>query len=825
MSVGEGIKLDRRELLVTTAGIAALVLTCPLLATSREPGSFDLRRGHSFDLGWRFSREGGDGLEATAYDDSQWREVDLPHDWRIEDLPVFPDDPDRIRGPFDRDAKNGTYPGFTIGGQGWYRKHFRLTEPRPGRCEIAFEGVYMNSDVWINGHLLGNQPNGYTPFSYDLTPFLSPTGDNLIAVRVRDIDTFARWYPGSGIYRHVWLDVLPRSARLARWGAAVITRGIEHGSADIEIETELVDTHTGLTLVSQVLDAAGRTIWMETRPAASLVRQACHIGDARLWSAEAPHLYMLVSELRSGPTVLDHLETPFGVRIITFDAARGMAVNGVPTKLRGGCIHHDHGILGAAAFDMAEERKVALLKARGFNALRPSHNLFSPAFLRACDRLGMMVICETFDSWLDPKFPNDYSNYFNRTWQSDLRAIVRSARNHPSIIMWSIGNEIPGRYKPEGMQMQWQIANEVRRLDCTRAVTAALNGFAGHEAIAAEGTTRKESGRGRGRAGWLFLDVAGYNYKLADYERDHARFPEQVFMGTESFAKDIFAIWELTDRLNWLIGDFVWVAMDYLGEASMGFAKWPWVNAYSGDLDITGTQKPQSLARDVAWGLSKLELAVQRPDKQTIGNAIGPWGWPDELPSWNWPGAEHKPLTVRIYTAGNEVELILNGRTLEKRPVSANNMKSIAIEVPYAPGTLEAVAFRDGREIARRRIETVGPAVAIRLTPERFGGGGAHCDVSYIGLELVDARGRLVPDAEVQLDVAVHGAGVLAAFGSADPLASGSYQSGTTKSWRGRALIVIRGTGKTGRAVIQADGPGFPSVSASLQLEAGSSDG
>lgn len=821
MSAADGLKLDRRDLLVTVAGVAALMFTYPIRATSRQPGSFGYR-GHSFDLGWRFYRGRGDGLEATAYDDSQWREVDLPHDWRIEDLTVFPDDPNRIRGPFDRDAKNGTYPGFTVGGEGWYRKHFRLTESRPGRCEIAFEGVYMNSDVWINGHLLGNQPNGYTPFSYDLTPFLSSTNNNLIAVRVRDIDTFSRWYPGSGIYRHVWLDVLPQSARIARWGAGVITRRIEDSGADIEIETELEDAGTGLMLVSRVLDAAGLTIWEESRPSAPLIRQGCRIGDARLWSPEAPNLYTLVSELRRGSVVLDHLQTPFGIRIITFDAAQGIAVNGGPTKLRGGCIHHDHGILGAVAFDMAEERKVALLKARGFNAVRPSHNLFSPAFLRACDRLGMMVICETFDSWLDPKFPNDYSSYFKRTWHADLWAIVRSSRNHPSIIMWSIGNEIPGRYKAEGIEMQWQIVNEVRRLDPTRPVTAGLNGFAGHEAIAAEGTTRKESGHGRGRAGWLFLDVAGYNYKLADYELDHARFPEQVFMGTESFAKDLFAIWDLTDRHNWLIGDFVWVAMDYLGEASMGFAKWPWVNAYSGDLDITGTQKPQSLARDVAWGLSKLELAVQRPDKQITSDAIGLWSWPDELQSWNWPGAETKPLTVRIYTTGDEVELKLNGRMVEKRPVSAADMKAIEIEVPYAPGTLEAVVFLDGHEIARRQIETVGPAVAIRLTPEHFGGGGGHGDLSYIGLELVDARGRLVSDAEVQLDVAVHGAGVLAAFGSADPLATGSYQSGSAKTWQGRALIVIRGTGKSGRAVVRAQGPGLPTVSVSLHLAAGS---
>ena len=814
-----GASIDRRGVLVTGAA-AALLAPAPLRAAARSVGQpVPIGRGQDFDGGWRFHRGVAEGAEAPAFNDSEWRAVDLPHDWRIEDLAAVAGDPDRIRGPFDRDAMDGTYPGFSVGGEGWYRKRFTLSTPRPGRCEIAFEGVYINSDVWVNGRHLGNHKNGYTPFAYDITPYLSDSGDNTVAVRVRDVDIFARWYPGSGITRHVRLDVFPESARIGRWDTAVATRRIDDGVADLDVSIGLEGATEGLTLASRIVDAKGRPVWEKDSPAGAAIRLSARIADARLWSPETPVLYTLVSELRRGRAVIDRTETPFGVRIITIDARQGFAINGTPTKLRGGCIHHDHGILGAAAFDLAEDRKVQLLKARGFNAVRPSHNLFSPAFLHACDRHGMMVICETFDAWLMPKFPKDFSTFFRETWRNDLGAIVRSARNHPSIVMWSIGNEIPGRYEVEGVQIQWELANEVRRLDPTRAVTAGLNGFAGHEATASAAAGRKGLGERRGRVGWLYMDVAGYNYKLADYQRDHLKFPEQVFMGTESFAKDVFRIWDMTDRNPWLIGDFVWVAMDYLGEASMGFGKWPWVNAYSGDLDLIGNRKPPSLARDVAWGLSSLEVAVARPDKHPTADVIGAWGWPDELESWTWPGHDGKIMTVRIYTRGDRVALLLNGKSVADRSVTAADGHRVELQAPYVPGTLEVVGYLAGREIGRRRLETAGAPAAIRLRPERFGGGAGRGDISFVQVDVVDAQGRVVPDAEIELEVAVQGTGELVAFGSGNPLATGSYQSGKARAWRGRALAIVRGSGKSGRAVVRASGTGLPGVSRSLSLK------
>ncbi len=559
--------IDRRQVLLGTAGVATLSFVSPISAAGVERGA-QLGRTQPCDLDWRFHRGEGEGFESPEFDDVSWRAIDLPHDWGIEDLPSQSvESKPKIIGPLDRSAKSGTATGFTVGGEGWYRKHFHLQTPVNDRVEILFEGVYLNSDVWINGHHLGVHPCGYTPFAYDLTPHLSSSGANVLALRVRNLGENSRWYSGSGIYRHVWLDVFSEQARIACWGVGVATHRIVDATADIEINTRLEDVGTGLTLVSRVKDEKGRVVGENSTPASAQVRQAISILSPRLWSPEKPALYTLETELRRGHAVVDRASNVFGVRIVAFDAERGMAINGVSTKLRGGYIHHDNGLLGAAAFDAAEERKVFLLKARGFNAVRPSHNPFSPAFLDACDRHGMLVVGETFDAWREPKLPQDYSIYFDEQWRSDLTAIVLSARNHPSIIMGSIGNEIPGRNSANGVETQWLLANEVHKLDPTRPVTAAINGFAGRPVIPSEKTARSGLGGVADRTSVVFLDVVGYNYKLADYETDHHLSPSRIFFGSESFPKDTAAIWELTDKNSWLIGDLVWTAMDYLGEA------------------------------------------------------------------------------------------------------------------------------------------------------------------------------------------------------------------------------------------------------------------
>ena len=487
--------------------------------------------------------------------------------------------------------------------------------------------------------------------------------------------------------------------------------------------------------------------------------------------------------------------------------------------------------MGAAAFDAAEDRKVRRLKARGYNAVRPSHNPFSVAFLDACDRHGMMVLAETFDAWRMPKLPQDYSVLFDDQWRADLTAMVLSARNHPSVVLWSIGNEIPGRNLPDGVEAQWNLANLVHSLDPTRPVTAAINDFPGREMTPSQATARPGRAGVPDQASAVFLDVAGYNYKLKQYERDHAQFPNRIIVGTESFPKDVFAIWELTDRSPYLVGDFVWTAMDYLGEAGIGshsYAKsgggmgslgaWPYVVSDCGDIDLIGNQKAASRAREVAWGLAPLEMAVQNPPPEGKVEVTSPWGWSDERQSWTWPGAEGKPLAVRIYTAGDRVELRLNGRTLESRAVTAADLKQTEFKVAYAPGVLEAVSFRGGAEIARRSLTTVGAPAAIRLTPEPANGGARRSDITYIAVELADAQGRRTPDVAKGLKLSISGPAELAGFGSANPSANSGYQSLATQTWDGRAQIILRGTGRPGTVRIAVQAEGLTSATATLHL-------
>jgi len=814
------ILINRRSLLLSSAVAASLMASPHTLAAQMQADLLERRR--AFDSGWLFQRIVGEGFQAIGLDDSAWRPVDLPHDWSIEDLPDPA--PAKAMGPFDPEAEGGASTGFTVGGEGWYRKHFRLAKPTAGRVEILFEGAYLESQVWLNGVLVGEHGNGYTPVAFDLTPHLSLSGQNLIAVRVRNLGQNTRWYTGSGLYRHVWLDVLPQQARLERWSIGIITKRLTPAAAQIEVEAQLSQFGPSDIVRWRVRDDRDRIVALGEAPAAEMVRATLDLPSPRPWSPETPTLYRLETELERGGTRLDFDSTTFGVRIVTFDPRQGMRVNGTPTKLRGGCIHHDHGILGAAAFDAAEDRKVRLLKARGFNAVRPSHNPFSEAFLQACDRHGVMVVAETFDVWRRGKKANDYATRFDGHWRDDLAVMVRSARNHPSIIMWSIGNEIPDRSTAAGVELQWRLANAVRTLDSSRPVTAGLHEFLGRNVTPSDQAARPGRGGVADQTSTVFLDVAGYNYKLLDYEADHRAYPHRIMFGSESYPSDLFAIWDLTERSPWLLGDFVWTAMDHLGEVAIGggavipddakmrmppTSGWPWISNDCGDLDLIGQQKAQSYARDVVWGLSPLEMAVQRPVPDGSSEVLRLWGWSDEWRSWTWPGAEGKLLAVRIYTQGDRVELRLNGRRIAVRDVGPRDLKHVELKVSYAPGILEAVAFRQGRQIARRRLETVGEPAAVRLNHDVAKAGSGRGDIAFIELEIVDAKGRRVPRLGRTVRLEISGPADLIAFGSAAPTASGSYQSASATTYDARALAVLRARGRPGEVAITATAGGL----------------
>lgn len=784
-------------------------------------------RNQNFDIGWRFHKGDGEGFELPGADDTAWRRVDLPHDWSIEDLASGEG---RI-GPFDPASPGAGQTGFAVGGEGWYRKHFRLADlTAGGGAHILFDGVYMEADVWINGKHLGQHVHGYMPFHFDLTPHLVPGGRNILALRVRNVGLNSRWYSGSGIYRPVTIDVFLDAPRISRWGVCAWTRRFANGQAEIEVTTSIDDASADLALRTRLRDVDGRVAAEHTVPASARVSQTLRVASPKLWSPDCANLYTLETELLRQEKIVDRATENFGIRIVSFDASDGMRINGQQVKIRGGCVHHSNGILGAMAFPDAEDRRVRQLKARGFNAVRSSHNPPSFAFRQACERHGLLLISEAFDMWHAPKNPDDYALHFPSHWREDIEAMVLSARNSPSVVMWSVGNEIPKRGTREGVQWSWRLANAVRQLDPTRPVTAAIHCFIGRTVVANDIAARPGFAGKEDETTSVFMDVVGYNYKLDDIENIHAERPERIIYASETYPRDVFGYADLMRRRTFFLGEFVWTAMDYLGEAALGATRrfpkdnpdrpstpWPWVNAFCGDIDLCGAQKPQSLARDVAWGLSPLEVLVERPLALGEIEEMMPWAWPDELSSWTWPVAEGTPMKVRVYTMGESVDLFLDGQAVGTRRLEGARRVAEFI-VPYHRGTLEARAMQGGRQIGTRAIETTGAPTMLRLALETKEPARGRDRLCYLGLELCDAHGRQLPEGEADVRLRIAGPAELIAFGNAAPEATGSFRDERHRIWRGRALAILRATGEAGTVRVEATAPGLRGAATSIEL-------
>ncbi len=814
---------------------------------SGSGASIESKRGQLFDSGWRFYRGDAPGAERPEFNDGGWRALDLPHDWSVEDLPPRPSQengestlwgesvlPTRV-GPFDSElSQGGRSTGWFVGGTGWYRKRFRAASaPAGSQVEIVFDGVYMNSDVWLNGQHLGNHPYGYTAFAYDLTPHLQRGGENVLAVRVRNEGRNSRWYSGSGIYRHVWLNATG-DVRVPLWGVFVTTPEVSSDAATVKVSVNIENRAKAaeeVTVRIRLLDSKNAIAASREAPQAvpagghAQVEQELTVKAPQLWSTATPRMYRAEVDLMAGGKVVDRTATPFGIRKVEVDAERGLRINGEAVKLKGGCLHHDNGLVGAAAIDRAEERRVELMKANGFNAIRTSHNPPSPAFLDACDRLGMLVMDEAFDQWERQKNPQDYHLYFDDWWQRDIDAMVLRDRNHPSVIFWSIGNEIPERFEPRGVELAKQVVDYVKRLDPTRPVTAAINGARGEASDPA----------------FQHLDVAGYNYLWRSYESDHGRQPKRVMVTTESFPLEAFDNWRLIQQHPYVIGDFVWTGMDYLGEAAIGNAQlntparggpaaapapgggvnslgFPWFNAYCGDIDLIGERKPQLYYKHVVWETSKLEMAVQRPLPAGRSEVISRWGWSDELRSWTWPGYEGKTLAVRVYSSGDQVRLLLNGKEIGVKPVSAETQLKAEFEVPYAPGELRAVALSGGKQIAELAFKTAGPPATLRLKADRQSIRRDRNDLAYVTLEVLDKAGELVPDAAVPVTFSISGAAELAAVGTANPKDIGSFRQPHPRTFHGKCLAIVRPTGAAGSVTLRAQAEALSSASLALQV-------
>jgi beta-galactosidase len=813
------------------AALAAFILfsAWPLLGRENSP-----RLEQPFDAGWLFHRGDSPGAEDAAFEDAGWRVLDVPHDWSIEDLPSATNSLPTLGvppvGPFSPDSPGGASTGYVLGGTGWYRKHFALGAAKAGRLvSVLFDGVYMDADVWLNGQHLGNHPYGYTPFAFDLTSNLRRAGEtNVLAVRVRNLGKNSRWYSGSGIYRHVRLTVTG-PLRVPLWGVTVTTPQVAKDRATVKVVTTVKSSlgHEAVTsLRMRLFGPNGKAVKSaEAQARVSTggqtdIPQSLEVRSPALWSPDKPQLYRVEVEVLVGGQVVDRTGTAFGIREIRFSAENGFTINGEPLALKGGCVHHDNGALGAAAIDRAEERRVELMKASGFNAIRTSHNPPSAAFLDACDRLGVLVIDEAFDCWETGKNPDDYHRFFKDWWERDLAAMVLRDRNHPSVILWSIGNEIPERADPSGLDITRRLSDAVKSLDPTRPVTEALCLFWDHPGRAWSNST----------PAFALLDVSGYNYMDAQYRPDHVEFPGRIMVGTESYPIAASKMWQAVEQCPWVVGDFVWTGFDYLGESGIGHSRldnepgdfgrtWPWFNAFCGDLDICGFKKPQSNYRDVLWRRSPLEILVHTPIPPGRTEKISDWGWPDELPGWTWPGEEGKALQVAVYSRCEAVRLELNGKEIATKTLGADSKMTARFEVPYAPGELRAIGLSGGKEVASQKLRTAGPPQRLRLIADRSPIHADRNDLCYVTVEVTDAAGMLVPTAALPVRFAVSGAGELAAVGSANPRKPESFQALTRTTFQGRCLAILRPKGSAGVIQLRAEADGLNSATVSIRVK------
>jgi beta-galactosidase len=858
--------MNRRTALLATGAASFTALALP--ARAQRPTPTQGRSITAFDDDWRFLRGDPAGAQSVQFDDQAWRDVQLPHDWSIEDVPgapktsapwtpptavwqetalvgptkpktpmqvtypaqATPGGPPLRVGPFDPEAgASGWGTGWVVGGVGWYRKAFLAPDLAKGeRVELLFDGAFSETQVWINGALAGSNVYGYGSFAIDLTPHLAPSKPNIVAVRVANEGETARWYSGSGINQHVWLTVTG-PVRVAPFGVAVVTPRISAEAADVEIQFDLesyLAAPASVEVVARVRDASGRAAGegrarMDMAPAGKgNWRLSLDLARPKLWNPESPHLYTVELSVLADGRVTDRVSTRFGVRSISVTPERGLLINDRPVKLKGACIHADHGILGAVAIDAAEIRKVELLKRHGYNAIRLAHNMYPPKLLETCDALGMVVIDEVFDVWEKSKyFADDFSQHFKQNWRACVEHMVRRDRNHPSVVFWSIGNEIVEANTPRGYEIAADLRKAILALDQSRPITAALTG---------------QSGK-KGKAARQSLDVVGYNYEHIAYEPDHAAEPNLVFMSTEQNAQNIHDSWRVAQAHPWVLGDFVWTGIDYLGEVGAGSSllrktndkpifpmflwDYPAFQSGCGELDILGQRKPQGLYRDVLWSRSPLELLVQRPTPEGFIEKLTPWGWPDELESWTWSQAKGRAMTVRAYTAGDEVRLKLNGREVGRKSVASTDKLTAAFEVPYEPGDLVAIALRDGREIGRKRLTTVGEPARLRLRAERLRLRASPNELAYVFAEVCDAKGRKSPDAAVDLTFSLEGEGRLRATGSANPRGLKSFTDPRARTFHGEALAIIQPRNRPGRATVRVSAPGLTGDALTLRLE------
>jgi len=827
-------RLRRLALVALLAGGGLAAATATGVAA---PG----QRRLSFNDGWRFFKGQAPGAEKPAFNDAAWRVVELPHDWAIE-------------GPFDKkyDARCG---GLPFHGTGWYRKRFTLPAAAKGKYfTIEFDGAMSNAEVWLNGEKLGERPYGYIGFAFDMTPLLRfGSQENVLAVRLAPEDRSSRWYPGAGIYRNVWV-VETGAVHVARWGTYITTPEVSEEQAVVAVRTRIRNRGASparVTLTTSILDAGGAEAGQASTaldiPArgAKTVTQRVTVRNPKRWDIDRPYLYRAVSLIKDAGDVLDRYVTPFGIRTIEFDAKRGFLLNARHRKLKGVCLHHDLGPLGAAVSRRATERQLEIMKSMGANAVRTSHNPPSPELLEYCDRLGLLVMDEAFDMWRIPKVPNGSAKYFDQWGETDLRDMVRRDRNHPSVILWSIGNEIPEQGKPDGWKIAKRLTDICHREDPTRPVTAGFNNWTG----AIKNHLADQ------------VDVPGFNYKPTHYREILKAHPNWIIVGSEtasctssrgvyhlpledheqhetlqvssydvvapSWAYPPDVEFQAQDELPNVLGEFVWTGFDYLGEPTpygrrrgakdkYWNADWPARSSYFGIVDLCGFPKDRYYLYQSVWTTAPMVHL---------------------LPHWNWAGHEGEKIPVFCYTNCDEVELFLNGRSLGRKKRGAEpvilpvhqlvsetgtfaSKYRLRWDVPYQPGVLRVVAFKNTVPVRTAEVRTAGKPARISLIPDRAVIRADGRDLCFVTVRIEDSQGNLCPLAGNLVRFQVTGAGRIAAVGNGNAATVEPFQADHRKAFNGLCLLIVRSIrGRPGQVHVSASSAGLGSADATLKTQ------
>jgi beta-galactosidase len=785
----------------------------------------------SFNDDWRVRPKVNLFMELFGSGGQPWQTVQLPHDAMLG-------------SERDPDGHWGT--GFFPGGVWEYEKSFTASEELAGkRVLLEFEGVYRSASVWVNGVLVGHRPYGYTDFTVSIGEHLRFGADNVVKVLATSHDD-ARWYSGAGIYRPVHL-VVGDPVHLALDDVVVTTPQVDDDGALVAVATLVENdslTTTSTTVTTEIVDDTRDVAPLTVFPGRSEeLRQRLFVARPRRWSVASPTLYTCRTRLEADGAELEAAATTFGIRTIEIDPQRGLRINGESVELRGACIHHDNGVIGAATIPRADERRVEILQEAGFNALRSAHHPMSREMLDVCDRVGMLVMDEAFDVWTESKMDDDYAQAFPDWWPADVDAMVHKDLNHPSVIMYSIGNEIPDVGTPAGAALGRAIAERIRALDPTRLVTNSINPLlaCGPELFASLGVGASADGEAapaemgvntmmtmmdqylpiilqqeivdeRTAEAYAYLDVCGYNYTESRYGLDHELHPQRVIVGSETNPQKIAANWELVREHPHVIGDFTWTGWDYLGESGIGrvryesdppdapgglMAPYPWITANVGDIDITGFRRPVSHWRAIVWGVSDTPYVAVRPPEHHGEEASfrGGWSFTDAIASWSWDGFEGKPVSVEVYADADEVELLVNGESSGRAKVGASHPFVAQFETTYAAGELVAVAYRDGAETGRVALASATGTPVLDVGVDRGRIDATDRDLAFVDITLVDGDGNLHSREDRAVTVAVDGPAVLQGFGSGNPCTEETFGSPTHDTFNGRALAVIRPIG------------------------------